>query len=73
MADMACSCCRRGPAALRFEEGEKVGIDHVGMRCRAARGDCTRRLPRSRLAFDAKWGNFVIDPSFFTKLVYEGV
>ena len=23
--------------------------------------------------FDAKWGNFVIDPSFFTKLVYEGV
>jgi glyoxylase-like metal-dependent hydrolase (beta-lactamase superfamily II) len=24
-------------------------------------------------AFDAKWGNFVIDPPFFTRLVYEGV
>lgn len=23
--------------------------------------------------FDAKWGQFVIDPAFFTKLVYEGV
>ena len=22
---------------------------------------------------DAKWGQFVIDPPFFTKLVYEGV
>ena len=24
-------------------------------------------------AHDAKWGLFVIDPPFFTKLVYEGV
>jgi hypothetical protein len=24
-------------------------------------------------AFDAKWGNVVIDPGFFTRLVYEGV
>jgi hypothetical protein len=24
-------------------------------------------------AHDAKWGQFVIDPTFFTKLVYEGV
>jgi glyoxylase-like metal-dependent hydrolase (beta-lactamase superfamily II) len=24
-------------------------------------------------AFDARWGNFVIDPGFFTRLVYEGV
>ena len=24
-------------------------------------------------AFDAVWGNFVIDPGFFTRLVYEGV
>jgi glyoxylase-like metal-dependent hydrolase (beta-lactamase superfamily II) len=24
-------------------------------------------------AFDAKWGNFVIDPGFFTRLVYAGV
>lgn len=25
------------------------------------------------IAFDAKFGNFVIDPGFFTRLVYEGV
>jgi glyoxylase-like metal-dependent hydrolase (beta-lactamase superfamily II) len=24
-------------------------------------------------AFDARWGKFVIDPAFFTRLVYEGV
>jgi hypothetical protein len=24
-------------------------------------------------AFDAKWGQFVIDPAYFTRLVYEGV
>ena len=24
-------------------------------------------------AFDAKWGQFVIDPGFFARLVYEGV
>ncbi|MBH5390351.1 MBL fold metallo-hydrolase [Bradyrhizobium diversitatis] len=24
-------------------------------------------------AFDAKWGQFVVDPGYFTKLVYEGV
>jgi len=24
-------------------------------------------------AFDARFGNFVIDPDFFTRLVYEGV
>jgi glyoxylase-like metal-dependent hydrolase (beta-lactamase superfamily II) len=24
-------------------------------------------------AFDEKWGNFVIDPAYFTRLVYEGV
>ena len=24
-------------------------------------------------AYDAKWGNFVIDPGFFTRLVYEGL
>ena len=24
-------------------------------------------------AFDAKWGDLVIDPGFFTRLVYEGV
>lgn len=24
-------------------------------------------------AFDSKWGNFVVDPGYFTRLVYEGV
>ena len=24
-------------------------------------------------AYDAKWGGFVIDPAFFTRLVYAGV
>ena len=28
---------------------------------------------RPTAAFDAKWGNFVIDPAFFTRMVYEGV
>ena len=28
---------------------------------------------RPTSAFDAKFGNFVIDPGFFTRLVYEGV
>jgi pimeloyl-ACP methyl ester carboxylesterase len=41
-----------------------------------------KKLGRSRddtvaakptVAFDAKFGNFVIDPAFFTRLVYEGV
>jgi glyoxylase-like metal-dependent hydrolase (beta-lactamase superfamily II) len=27
---------------------------------------------RPTASFDAKWGQFVIDPGFFTKLVYEG-
>ena len=29
--------------------------------------------PKPTAAFDAKWGQFVIDPGFFTRLVYEGV
>ena len=28
---------------------------------------------RPTAAFDAKYGNFVIDPGFFTRLVFEGV
>jgi hypothetical protein len=28
---------------------------------------------RPTTAFDAKWGNFVVDPGYFTRLVYEGV
>ena len=28
---------------------------------------------RPTAAYDAKWGQFVIDPAFFTRLVYAGV
>ena len=28
---------------------------------------------RPTAAFDARWGQFLISPAFFTKLVYEGV
>ena len=28
---------------------------------------------RPTAAYDAKWGQFLIDPTFFTQLVYEGV
>ena len=31
------------------------------------------RLLKPTAAYDAKWGQFVVDPPFFTKLVYEGV
>jgi glyoxylase-like metal-dependent hydrolase (beta-lactamase superfamily II) len=30
-------------------------------------------IAKPTAAYDAKWGNFVIDPPLFTKLVYEGV
>ena len=30
-------------------------------------------VARPTAAFDAKWGQFVIDPGYFTRLVYEGV
>jgi hypothetical protein len=29
--------------------------------------------PQPMAAFDAKWGQFVITPAFFTRLVYQGV
>jgi len=28
---------------------------------------------RPTAAFDAKWGQYVVTPALFTKLVYEGV
>ena len=38
-------------------------------------GTVARRDGRGKAdrAFDAKFGNFVIDPGFFTRLVYQGV
>jgi len=29
--------------------------------------------PKPTAPFDAKWGQFVIDGAYFTRLVYEGV
>ena len=28
---------------------------------------------RPTAAYDAKWGQFLIEPAFFTQLVYQGV
>ena len=36
-----------------------------------SRGETVAAKPTA--AFDAKWGQFVIDPGYFTRLVYEGV
>jgi hypothetical protein len=48
----------RGNVAALKQQGRSVA-DTVGAKPTAA--------------FDAKWGGFVIDPAFFTRLVYEGV
>ena len=51
-----------------------VGIrDEVGaLKARGLSLDETKAHKPTR-AFDAVWGQFVISPDFFTKLVYEGV
>jgi hypothetical protein len=36
-----------------------------------SRDETVAAKPTAR--FDDVWGNFVIDPGFFTRLVYEGV
>ena len=36
-----------------------------------SRDEAVAALPTA--AFDARFGNFVIDPGFFTRLVHEGV
>jgi hypothetical protein len=47
--------------------GERCGAQKQGR----SRDETVAAKPTA--AYDAKWGNFVIDPGFFTRLVYEGV
>ena len=47
--------------------------DNVAKLKRQGRSRDETVAARPTAAFDAKWGNFVIDPGFFTRLVYEGV
>jgi glyoxylase-like metal-dependent hydrolase (beta-lactamase superfamily II) len=51
-----------------------VGIrDNVARLKKQGRSRDEAVAAKPTAAFDAKWGNFVIDPGFFTRLVYEGV
>lgn len=47
--------------------------DNVATLKRQGRSRDEAVAARPTAAFDAKWGNFVIDPAFFTRMVYEGV
>jgi glyoxylase-like metal-dependent hydrolase (beta-lactamase superfamily II) len=47
--------------------------DAVGALKRQGRSRDETVAARPTAAFDARFGNFVIDPGFFTRLVYEGV
>jgi glyoxylase-like metal-dependent hydrolase (beta-lactamase superfamily II) len=47
--------------------------DAVGALKRQGRSRDETVAAKPTAAFDAKFGNFVIDPAFFTRLVYEGV
>ncbi|MBZ9605888.1 MBL fold metallo-hydrolase [Phyllobacterium chamaecytisi] len=47
--------------------------ENVAALKRAGRSRDEAVAAKPTAAFDAKWGNFVIDPGFFTRLVYEGV
>lgn len=51
-----------------------VGIrDNVAALKKQGRSRDETVAAKPTAAFDRKWGNFVIDPGFFTRLVYEGV
>lgn len=47
--------------------------DNVARLKREGRSPDEAVAAKPTAAFDAKWGQFVIDPGFFTRLVYEGV
>lgn len=47
--------------------------DNVAKLKREGRSPDEAVAAKPTAAFDAKWGQFVIDPGFFTRLVYEGV
>jgi hypothetical protein len=47
--------------------------DNVAMLKQQGRSRDETVAAKPTAAYDAKWGNFVIDPGYFTRLVYEGV
>jgi glyoxylase-like metal-dependent hydrolase (beta-lactamase superfamily II) len=47
--------------------------DNVAALKKEGRSTAEAVAAKPTAAFDAKWGNFVIDPGFFTRLVYQGV
>ena len=51
----------------RHSPGRRCGLKKQGR----SKAEAVAAKPTA--AFDAKFGNFVIDPGFFTRLVYEGV
>ena len=66
------------PISSRAELGEfrdmLVAIrDNVAALKKQGRSRDETVAAKPTAAFDAKWGNFVIDPGFFTRLVYQGV
>jgi glyoxylase-like metal-dependent hydrolase (beta-lactamase superfamily II) len=61
-------------AELREFRDMLVGIrDSVAALKRQGRSRDETMAAKPTAAFDAKFGNFVIDPGFFTRLVYQGV
>ena len=61
-------------AELREFRDMLVGIrDNVAALKKQGRSRDETVAAKPTAAFDAKFGNFVIDPAFFTRLVYEGV
>jgi hypothetical protein len=50
-------------------------LDYFGIAALKTRGLAVAEVTAARLtaAFDAKWGQFVIDPDFFSRLIWEGV
>jgi hypothetical protein len=47
--------------------------DNVTMLKKQGRSRDETVAAKPTAAFDAKWGNFVVDPGYFTRLVHEGV
>ena len=47
--------------------------DNVGKLKQQARSRDEAVAAKPTTAFDAKWGNFVVDAGYFTRMVYEGV
>lgn len=61
-------------AELREFRDMLAGIrDNVAILKKQGRSRDETVAAKPTAAFDAKFGNFVIDPAFFTRLVYEGV